>query len=369
MMARQKRITSERALKAWAAPDASLPFKELIESGKELEARGRELASRREAPIGAEDMQWLTQLRDWHANCASMVRKFESIAFTEVEAGMIDNLNAKNQDLYSTASVGATSGRGRPRKTPISSFVNPAALHDLAEKLQEYNSAQMELTGRSGIWLLGAVPIEQYSWSAFLNDYDSCFHQFLNWLTRKLGDFVEVAPGVYASTRSAPIAVESARMWREAVDLYYAWGLYEPWDYEALAAFIHENKAEFRVGSSVGHATHAEFYPLYARVEYYDDDEIVHVVFMKLAEHYGCAIEEHVEGVHTIVRVPRVSIPAFFQGVLPFVTSMDFRLSEPEKYWCKKFCYKYTELKGKVPPEELEFRLCITAYNGLKADI
>jgi hypothetical protein len=357
---------SKCALRVWRAAEAGGPLRDLIEWGKRIEAKGRELAARREEAIGSEDLQWIEQLDYWHYVCISTVRDFEDIVFTESEIYVIASLFTAIRHLYFPADAAVISGEGRPRKTPISEFARKK-LDDLVEYLRDYNSEQKKLSGRNGIWLLDTVPLEQYSWSAFLNDLDSCFHQFLNWLTMKTGTLVEVTKRVYASTKSMPVAVECAKAWSLSVDKYHEWRLYDFFDYGALGAFVIENKGEFRVGSAAGHATHVEFYPLYARAEYYDDDEGVHEVFMRLAEHYGCRVVDHEMGVYTTVEVPRASLLDFFRGVLPFVTSMDFRLVKPDVFWCKQFCREYEELKG-VPSSERELRLCITAYDRLKRE-
>jgi hypothetical protein len=363
-------VTSwERALRAWWVAEAGGVLRNLIEWGVRIEAKGRELAFRREEPISDEDERWLIDLDNWHSFCFSKAKRLEDMLFTRQEVDTIRDLLGELVGVCKNAKQVINGGRGRPRKTPISSLVSRNTLEDLAHELQEYNNIQMRLTNRSGIWLLGTVPLEQYTWSAFLNDLDSCFHQLLSWVAKKAGSVAEVAPRVYASTKSMPVAVDCAKAWRSSVEKYREWRLYSKEDYGELAAFVFENKAEFRVGSAAGHATHAEFYPLYARAEYYDVDESVHKVFMKLSEHYGCRVVEHSREEVTVVEIPRSVFVDFFRGVLPFATSMDARLNEPRSFWHHVFFDEYERLKAQgVDPLELEFRLCLAAYDKLKRE-
>jgi hypothetical protein len=360
---------SARALRVWWAAAAGYPLGELIEWGKRLEAKGRELAFKKFESIGGEDKGWLFDFQVWHQECYSNLVLLEDFVLTKSELETINELRAKALEVYKWALTVLDKGLGRPRGDPISSYAEMGELSVLGLALREYNSIQMRLTGKRGIWLLGAVPIEQYSWSAFLNDLDSCFHRVLEWLTARFGDLVEVAPNVYASSKSMPVAVECATMWREAVDAYYAWRLYHEDDYASLAAFIHENKAEFRVGSAAGHATHVEFHPFYARVEYYDTDEEVHAVLRMMIkyEYSDCRIEGHKYGEVTVISVSRPAFADFFRGVLPFTTSMDFRLRDPCKYWCAYFREALSVLEEtKATPEEREYKLCGLAYEELK---
>jgi hypothetical protein len=359
---------SARALRVWWAAAAGHPLRELIEWGKRLEAKGRELAFKRGEAIGGEDKGWLFDFHVWHQECYSNLAFLEDLVLTKSELETIDELRAKALEVYRYAVTVLDKGLGRPRGDPVSSYAEMGELAVLGLALREYNSVQMRLTGKRGIWLLGNVPLEQYTWSAFLNDLDSCFHLFLNWLTARLGLLSETAPGVYASTKSLPVAVECAIMWREAVDVYYAWRLYHEDDYASLAAFIHENKAEFRVGSAAGHAAHVEFTPFYARVEYYDTDAEVHAVLKMMIkyEYSDCRIEYRY-GELTVISVPRSVFADFFRGVLPFTTSMDFRLRDPCRYWCVYFRDALSVLEEtKAPPEEREYKLCGLAYEELK---
>jgi len=361
---------SERALRVWKAAGSGGEFKKLIVWGAELEAKGRELAARREELIGDEDYDWLYHLSQWHGELRYGAEPAEGVLFTEEEVRTIRDLHKKFEDLYYAADYVVSKSRelgGRPRKTPIFEIVLWYT-SKLTGHLESYDEAQKRLTGKRGIWLLGAVPIEQYTWSAFLNDATSSFHRVLAWLTAKFGDLVEVTPNVYASTRSLPVAVECATMWREATFKYNEWKLYSEEDFSVLAGLVRENKAELVVGSSPGHATHVEFHPLYATAEYYDTDEDVHEVFIKLSEHYSCKVVEHREEEVTVVRIPRSAFADFFRGVLPFVTSMDYRVGEPDEFWGEYFEEEYERFKdlGKI---EREFRLCVKAYEELKKKI
>jgi hypothetical protein len=169
---------------------------------------------------------------------------------------------------------------------------------------------------------------------------------------------------VLAYPLSAPLAIEACSSWNAAIDKYYEWRLYADHDYRELAALIRGNAAEVRVGSAQGHASHIDFYPLMSRAEYYDNDEPVHKVFMRLCEAYGCTVATHEERVSTVVVVPRMAWSDFFQGVLPLVTSMDLRMGEPYVYWAYKFGEDLEKMEEQeLEMEEMEYRLCLKAYS------
>jgi len=358
---------SKKALLVWRLSDDLKALNELIPEGYKLEAKGRELATRREEDICYEDSNWANDLAEWHDNVLRYARDTE-VPFTKGEVDVM-------VDLYETSATIAGEGYGiahyygggHKRSEPITTY---ADVYRLTRRLRNYNNAQMKITGRSGIWLLDrAMTEENYTFSAFLNDYTSCFHQFLNWLNQKIGSIREVAPKVYATLDATPLTIRIGMLWSEAVGEYGEWNLYMGEDFRSLFALCKANNVEFRVGSSVGHATHVDAGVLFATAEYYDTDEFVHEVFTRLCEFYGCAILEHREEEVTIVRIPRFRVEDFFQGVLPFVTSMDMRIAEPEVYWAKHFQKDLDELREEgYEGEELEFRLCLKAYERFKSE-
>jgi hypothetical protein len=358
---------SKKALLIWRLSDDLKVFNELISQGYKLEAKGRELATRRDEDIGYEDSDWADGLAEWHENVLRLAEDTE-VPFTKDDIEVMRYLYEDSSTIAGRVHDIVYYKGKHKRSEPIITY---ADVYFLARKLRDYNDAQMRVTGRSGIWLLNKVMTESdYTFSAFLNDYTSCFHQFLNYLNQKVGSLREVAPKVYATMDATPLTIRIGTWWSEAVQKYNKWGLYWEEDYPSLFALCKENNVEFRVGSAEGHATHVNAGLLFATAEYYDKDENVHWVFTRLCEHYGCVILEHREYELTIVRIPRPHMGDFFQGVLPFVTSMDVRLREgPDYYWVKYFCGDVNELKEKgYEGEELEYRLCLKAYERFESE-
>jgi hypothetical protein len=337
---------------------------ELISEGYEIEAKGRALASDREAYVDPNiDGEWAADVAKWHFRVADFCRKFETIFFTEEEYGVIDTLGIISrctaQDFIEVCK--SASKNGARRKDRMVTFT-PYLTSEVANDLKFYDEKQMRLTGRSGIWLYGRLmTIDEYTFSAFLNDYTSCFHQFLNWVDKKVTQLNEVANRVFATPDATPLAVRIATMWREAVEVYSFWHLYDKGDYNALHALCRLSNIEFRVGSTPGHATHVTAGSIFTEAIYYDTDESVHDVFMRLCRHYRCRVLSHKENESTSVSIPRVRISEFFQGTLPFVTSMDFRLKSPIHYWGREFSGELEVLKD-LPPLGREFGLCLKAY-------
>jgi hypothetical protein len=337
---------------------------ELISEGYEIETKGRALASDREAYVDPNiDGEWANDVSKWHFRVADFSRRFENVFFTEDEYGVIDILGMISrwtaQDFIEVCK--SASEKGARRKDRMVAF-NPLLTDEVVRDVEHYDKRQIELTGRSGIWLYGRVmTIDEYTFSAFLNDYTSCFHQFLNWFDKKVTQLKEVVNRVFATPEATPLVVRIATMWREAVEVYSSWGLYDKGDYDALYAFCRLSEIEFRVGSAPGHATHVHVGSILAKAAYYDTDESVHDVFMRLCKHYVCRVQNHKESELTSVSILRVRTPEFFQGILPFVTSMDFRLKSPVRFWGREFSSELKLLED-FPPSVREFRLCLKAY-------
>jgi hypothetical protein len=351
------------AVNVWAVTDNVEKASGLTVEGYKLEAKGRELATRRNEPIGSEDGLWANGLFEWHVKLMAAAESLRELLLSDAEVKTIDDLRDASSSLRFCVDLISHKSNGHyPRSAKIITIVGPSDTHYTVMHLIWYDNYQRKLTGRSGIWLYGRVMSEdEYTFSAFLNDYTSCFHQFLNWLQQKSGAIREVSTNVYATADAVPLLVKAAALWRDAVERYFTWELYHTPDYRVTTALCHGNEAEFRVGSAVGHATHVER-RVRITAEYYDTDEAVHRVFMALSSRYNCRVIEHEREERTVVVIPLVRIPEFFQGVLPFVTSMDFRLRYPSQYWYA-FSEELRELQSEgLEGEDLEYELCLKAY-------
>jgi hypothetical protein len=339
----------------------------LVTRGYGLEALGRKLAVARDEPVGADDIYLVEEIPYWYEDVYEFCDRVRSKLFTDREADIASTLYeevAWIRHYFASIYDNATRAGARRRDRMVS--VSPSILvEELTAHMVRYDKAQARLTGRSGIWLFKrAMTLEEYTFSAFLNDYTSCFHQFLNWLNRRIGSVKEVADRVYATPDASQASISTASSWREAVEVYNTWNLYSPEDYNALYALCKPVETEFRVGSAIGHTTHIAIRPIFLEASYYDRDESVHTVFIELCEHYGCRIKQHEIGDVTVVAVPRIRAADFMQGVLPFTTSMDLRIGNPGYYWGSRFKEELRELEKGVPvlSELREFDLCVEAY-------
>jgi hypothetical protein len=344
--------------------EALSELENLVSRGYELEAQGRMLATGREEFVNWADEIWFGNMRVWHKSARDFCSRLIGKIFTETEFVRVDALYEYAEEISTEFGDASRLSQGRAkRKDRMVVFTYNTGT--IVDYLMKYDKHQSALSGRSGIWLYGrAMTLEEYTFSALYNDYTSCFHQFLNWLVKKIASIKEVANRVYAIPGATEIAVMMAKLWRDAVEVYNSWNLYSEEDYDALCALCRLNEIDFRVGSMEGHATHAVIRPLFSEATYYDTDESVHYVFDDLCSHYGLRVVKHIEGESTTVEIPRPLLRDFFQGVLPFVTTMDLRLSRikiAEYLWSKEFKREFEELRD-YPEEYREYKLCLKAY-------
>lgn len=195
-------------------------------------------------------------------------------------------------------------------------------------------------TNRECIWVLEKLkPAEEYTFAELINDVTACHHTLMDYIRMHLDpELTEVYSGVYAKY-ARPELVELCKAWRSSANVLYKGGdgIYAGEDYLSTYCVVWGNRAELRVGSSPGHATHVELTDDRVVVRYYDTDEVVHLVLAKIAERFGFAPTKHKPREYTEFRMPLKHADRFFSYVLPSATTMDLRISCPECYWGRTF--------------------------------
>jgi hypothetical protein len=207
-----------------------------------------------------------------------------------------------------------------------------------AGSVSAFGNFVKQLTNRECVWVLNKLKgIEEYTFAELINDVTSCHHTLMDFLRFHLDpELQEVFPRVY-SKYGDPRLVELRKAWVWSTNALYMGGdgIYASDDYYSLRCVVWGNRAEVRVGSAVGHATHVELHGSTVVVRYYDTDEDVHVGLALVAERFGFRPAKHAEREYTEFRIPLDRARDFFAYVLPCATSMDLRLESPDVYWGK----------------------------------
>jgi hypothetical protein len=354
----------------------SLYISDLVEKGRELEARGREIAVRRRGLISKEDDEWTAGMHFWHFELKDRVRTLRGVAVSEDEFRAISAACDTGKILSRGAARAVKAGEDVfERGTSLFKLLGYEDFKFTTSNLREYCENQRELTGRSATLLVDYMHPGEYSWSDFARDFTSCFSPLLNWLDKRLGSVVNVyRERVYASTRSLPVAVDCARDWMRALEYFNSWKLCAVADYDEACCFVRENEAVFRLGErEAGYVrAEAEFAPLSARVKLiFPEEPSVHRVFAELSEHYGCRVVEQRPEEYTVVDAPRSALVDFFRGVLALAVSMDKRLRRPDLYWGFSWYRGLSEEWKKLTeqgldPLVIERELCVKAYEKLR---
>lgn len=369
----------------WSTKDLINKSDSLIEEGFKLEAKGREIASHREELITEEDKQWSENIMVWHCKILDyMDTMAESFCSDEEKYKEYSSLsNVANCGQWVFASIldilPYITGEHRNITFPeiterITDFF--VSTDELLGELIHYDNEQYQVTHRKGVWLYGVVPEEDYTYSAFINDATSVFHQFLNYLMHKFQNIVEIVPGrIYLVESGNPYLRDLALEWFSAAEFLNTMGLYSSEDYPQLRGFIRPSELQLVVGSAVGHVTHIEPRLRGIVATYYDTDESVHEVVMDLCDYYGIKLIEHEPGETSTFFAQRIddTDSKFMRLVLPFVTSMDFRLNHPSEYWFMNYEEEYENL-----PEDLayhagqrgvEVQMCIIAGRDIQEHV
>lgn len=199
------------------------------------------------------------------------------------------------------------------------------------------------ITGKRCLWAYGKIPPSGYTIALLINDVTSCYHRLIEWLSTSVCPAYNLGAKVVAVEGYSRTLAQYALWWDAATEALFDAGIYASEDYPAIGALVKSDEIEFRVGSSPGHATHCERKPVGLRCTYYDTDAIVNSAMALLARAHRVEVEEIDETDHVTFFVYWDRAKPFFTGVLPFATSMDFRIGNPEHYWGSDWATKALE--------------------------
>jgi hypothetical protein len=214
------------------------------------------------------------------------------------------------------------------RKDPMIKIMPLEDVEDIVYQLEMLEEEQMELTNRKCIWIFKeAQGIRNYTFAGLINDVTACVHTLLDHARRVLDpELVEVYPGVLAKNPN-PVLLNATIGWRETLTRLHELGVVDLVDYAPTRATVVGDKAELIVGSAPGHAVHIEISDGDIVAVYYDRDESVHEVLMKVAERIGVKVIAHEVREYTSFYVPADRWYLLFKCLLPFATTLDVRIS------------------------------------------
>ena len=360
----------------WGLEEKQEEFDLLITQGYEYEAEGRKIASMRNEKISEEDETWAENMKKWHEefyDALTHIKEEEEVVELILEAlnsGII--LFSEIRIFIIKTEESNIKRLSTLRSLPMYiSYINDEDINSILSYLERYDDDQYNLTHREGIWMYKKLMTEdEYTYSALVNDATSVFHQLLNYLARKYQKLVVIVPEkVYSDGVVNPYLERLALQWNKATEIFNKENLYYSEDYECLYAIIRGTNLEMRVGSSEGHATHVEQRLRGIVATYYDTDEDVHEVFMKLCDYWGINVIEHKTRESTDIFAPAIGECdiKFMKAVLPFVTSMDYRLAEGYSYWKDSRWGKQYEIQKSKDlfGEDLELQMCIIAGSDI----
>jgi hypothetical protein len=321
----------------------------LVDRGLFYERWGREIASRTgDEDVVDEDVDYLDHLIKLYRDMRVPLRELtDRCEHTWCQTLALQTLNRVDdiRDLLRVIRDALNQVRWRVRRRDRLSAHVPrysdwrsgiVGYGYVAESVFRFGEVVRELTNRECIWVLNKLKrIEEYTFAELVNDVTACHHTLMDFLRFHLDpELQEVYRGVY-SRYGSPELVELCRVWIDSTNALYRGGdgIYASDDYYNLRCVVWGNRAELRVGSTVGHATHAELYGSTVVVRYYDTDEEVHAGLTLVAERFGFMPAKHAESEYTEFRVPLDRARDFFAYVLPSATSMDLRLGNPDLYW------------------------------------
>jgi hypothetical protein len=257
------------------------------------------------------------------------------------------------------------------RRDKLSKIIPREYVDQVCRTVRDLDKHQKKLTGRSCVWILNKVEDEEsYTFSGLMNDVTACVHSLLNYIRFALDpDLVKEYDKVYVKNGNR-VLVEGAKTWAKILTTIHKYEVVSDNDYYPTIAIVSGSRAEIVVGSTPGHTTHVEVGDGVVEATYYDTDEKVHSVLIEVAKALGVKVVEHKEREYTVFSAPVGDSQPIFK-MLPFATSLDFRI---ESDWSQKQFWS-----GLIPPqdfekiressksiEEAEVKLILTAIEKLK---
>lgn len=383
----------------------TLRTKELIDTMENTEEKGRLLASKRDEPISYDDISFLgfverTLFEASEESISRLITYGMKIDYEELHDILLScyyPVKLLYEGLKTQRSVSPPPWRSSVylRSTPLTRIkIEPIRLrglkhvyynlypftHDLllgfekrTKKLANFVGYKLPSTRLAH--LIHEEDLKhKYSWSAFLNDITAIYHTFLDIFRQMVGS---VKPLIYDNVKILDILVtdnsdnlltEMALAWWLATRFCNEWFLYEYEDYDKLGAYVGLDRAEFTVGSSANHKTVVTRKVTWFDMLYYDYDDSVRECYAKLCEYYHIPIvEDYKENdyVHNRIHIlARGKLFDYFEKVLPFMTSMDFRLEDCSwatlpPYWFAFINKRNPSIPTTSSNVDLECNLCI----------
>jgi hypothetical protein len=217
------------------------------------------------------------------------------------------------------------------RKDRLSKIVPIEAVSGITDRLRSIEEKVKGLTNRKCIWILDKIEDEKdYTFASLINDVTACTHTLLDYARMVLDpELKEIRPGIFGKNPN-PVLLNAIIGWRETLTKLHELGLVYDNDYSPTRGIIIGNKAELVVGSAPGHAVHVDISDNVITATYYDKDEGVHEVLIKIAKKIGVEVMAHEMGEYTTFSVPADKHYLLFKCILPFATSLDLRIYDCE---------------------------------------
>jgi len=161
-----------------------------------------------------------------------------------------------------------------------------------------------------------------------INDLSACVHRFAEVGSTEFGKWSSVYDKCYFAPNASNDLKEFCIKWSRNSDILYRNGLYDPGDYHELRAWVIGNRIYLRVGSAKGHATEIDLDK--QELKYYDKDESVINILKQKFEQVELKCENFEFGM-VCKGVTKDKLDKIAK-ILPFATSMDFRLGALHYY-------------------------------------
>jgi uncharacterized protein YdcH (DUF465 family) len=334
---------------------------ELVGKGYALESRGRALAYASNMPITLrEDGRHLRELTEFYEELVKAILDIEGYARYREDhtiENILRDIVRTADDIYwylkQTLQVLIETLPEKPvkRDTPIRDV--SSKLEDVVvDSVREIGMLVKALTNWECIWILDKIKKPwEYTFSNMHNDITACHHRILEFIELTIDPETErVTRRVFSRRGNRELEVACIE-WDMVAEELFLNGLIDPSDYHPTRCIVWDKNAEVKVGTMPGHSTHVEIVDNEVRAEYYDIDESVHTELIRLAEKLGARVEEHVENEYTVITLPTDKICILFKQILPFLSSMDHRITHPEM-WKTVLTEKTIDEIKKTPEHE-----------------
>lgn len=296
-----------------------------------LEEIGRLLASARERPIGEplpqypeySDREFFSDAHEVVSQMEKRIEEYASSLAGEKEREVLEKLKHFSSLLADAALLlvrASFDHAGKPRYSVVLG-------KDIEDALRKVDAASEDIWGKRCTWLLGHV--EQYTFSAALNDFTACYHRLLEKVTELVG-FTDVEKRITVHPGAGSFERGVCEAWSEGYKLMREH--YSREDDMATWCYAAKGRVWIRLGSTPGHALHINLDA--GTLDYYDANRSVNETMAMLWGKYA-GIKCTAAGGTTCTGVKgekarRAAI------IAAAATSMDFRLANPLQFWKKE---------------------------------